>query len=186
MSLQSLLRQLGKGVARSWVWIGANKDTLTIVFAVLAGATALYQYLQSVEDGRKKETLKYVERSQDQRVADSRSAIARSLLDASLRLEFDSAVKAANAVPRDVQPIDRFVVNQHLDGPIIVLVEHYTNLAGCVDAAICDRSIACSFFAQDIRALNNTFRPMFDVVWAQRDGQNYMTLPMKFANSCPK
>lgn len=167
-----------------WGWIGNNKDQLAMAFALGAGATTLYQYLGSVEDGRRKETLKYVERSQEARVGAARNAIAKVLLDASHRKDYDTAILEALKSPPNVGPLDSFVTKHDLQVHLLVLIEHYMNLAGCVKAELCDEQLACDFFAEDIRALNNSFRALFAKVWQARDGQNHMAGPKAFADSC--
>jgi len=157
---------------------------LTIIFALIAGLTTLYQYLESVEDNRRKETLKYIDRSQDVRVGPARNKIAEILLDNDIRHQYDAAWKAAIATPPNEDPLDDFVKQHNLRGNLIVIIEHYMNLSGCVSAQICDKELACQFFKGDIEALNNGFRPLFESVWKKRDGQNYMAGPMDFVKSC--
>ena len=171
-------------IPNAWRWIAANKDSLTISFALIAGATALYQYLESVDDTRRKETLKYVDRFQESRVGQARGAVAMVLLDSEKRKSYDLAVNAASTVPKNVQALDNFVSENKLERDLIILTEHFMNLAGCVKARICDKGLACDFFVSDIQATNNSFRQLFDTVWKERTGQNYMAGPLEFVASC--
>jgi len=178
------MKQFGSAFALFWAWLAVHKDSLTIAFAVIAGCTALYQYLESVDDGRRKETLKYVERSQDARVGPARAAVAAVLLDVDKRTAYIAAANAASGTPKNVTLLDRFVVENKLETNLIVLTDHFMNLAGCVKAGVCDKALACDYFKSEVVAVNNSFRQLFDTVWKERSGQNYMTGPMEFVKSC--
>lgn len=167
-----------------WDWLGRNKDALAITFAVVAGGTTLYQYLASVDDARRKETLKYVDKSQDVRVAPARGAIAEVLLEKNKRAEYDSAWKKAVAAGGTTDDLEEFVARHKLMPHIITLVEFYMNVAGCVKARVCERQLACDFFMADISALNNSFRPLFHRAWRNGDGTTYMDMPLEFLRSC--
>src|SRR5262245_36000670 len=127
----------------SWRWLAANKEQLTILFALVAGGTALYQYLESVDDGRKKETLKYVEWYQDERVGKARQEIFAAM-DGSA---YADAANKASAKPPDLEPLKQFV--KAIEMQMLTLTEHYMNLTACVDAGICHEKLACQFYRDD-------------------------------------
>lgn len=178
--LSSKIKRLGS----FWRWIATNKDSLTVTFAMIAGTTALYQYLNSVDDARRKETLKYVDRSQDTRVGQARTAVTMILLNAEKRKTYVDAANAASGKSKNAEALDRFVADNDLNAHLIVMTEQFMNLAGCVKAGVCDKSLACDFFKSDVEAVNNSFRQLFDTVWKERTGQNYMDGPLEFAKSC--
>lgn len=172
------------GVVAAWKWLAVHKDSLTIAFAVIAGITTLYQYRQSVDDGKRKETLKHVERAQDARVGHARTAITAVLLDETKVEAYRAAANVASSATRDATSLDKFVVDNKLEVDLIVLTEHFINLAACVKAGVCDKPLACEYFKPEIIAVNNSFRQLFDSVWKQRAGVNYMDGPMAFARDC--
>lgn len=164
---------------RLWRWIGHNKEQLGLCFAVLAAATALYQYMESVSDGRKKETLKYVEWYQQERVGQARQVLFTN----TGKLDYARAANAASSVPPDMLPLEEFIAPTEKE--LLTLVEHYMNLAACVKAQICDESLACYFYKDDIVALNNSYRQVFEITWQKRTGRNPMSGPVRLAGRCP-
>lgn len=177
-------RAFVSGLVAAWKWLAVHKDSLTITFAIIAGCTALYQYRQSVDDGKRKETLKYVERGQDARVGHARAAITSVLLDETKVKAYRAAANLASSAAQDATSLDKFVVDNKLEVDLIVLTEHFINLAACVKADVCDKLLACEYFKPEIVAVNNTFRQLFDSVWKKRAGVNYMDGPMAFARDC--
>ncbi|MCX2865629.1 hypothetical protein OOZ63_27795 [Paucibacter sp. PLA-PC-4] len=170
-----------KGV---WAWAGTNKDQLTLLLALVAGVVTLLQYTSAVDDARSKETLKYVDRSQSEHIGKAHTTLNAVMLDKALRDEFDKKLIAALKPPHELSALDAFVSKHGLREHVLTLVDLYMNLAGCVKAGVCDEKLACDFFVSDITGLNNTYRPLFEKIWKERSGQNYMDGPMQFVKTC--
>lgn len=171
-------------VASAWRWIGANKDHLTVVLAIVAGLTTFYQYLESVEDGRRKETLKYVERSQGERLGKARAAVNLALRGKANQQAYDAAVAQAAGDAKDAALLDQFVQERKLDEHLFAITEHFMNLALCAQSGVCDRQLTCEIFAPDIKSIHETFRELFEEVWTKEYGRDFMAGPMAFVKAC--
>ncbi|MBT9457475.1 MAG: hypothetical protein IV097_12720 [Burkholderiaceae bacterium] len=171
--------------SRAWKWLGANKDAITIVFALIAGFTTLYQYKKTVTDGKRKETLAYVMRDQDVRIAESHAAINNLMFDKAKRAEYDKYREAAIRQDKpDLDGFEEFVRANDLRKHILVLVDHYVNIVQCVESDVCDRALACSAFQGAIEAHWHNWRPLFKVKWKERTGENFMRAPYNFVLEC--
>src|SRR5215471_1065714 len=50
---------LGNGIARAWEWAGANKEQVTLLFAIIAGIYVLIEYRRNENDASIKRTMEF-------------------------------------------------------------------------------------------------------------------------------
>jgi hypothetical protein len=159
--------------------MGANKDQLTIMFALIAALWVWIEYRAAQGREKRTETIRYIDRYHSENYLAARSTLNTVLFDKAKKEELFDARKN-----KDRDKLEQFVTSNKLGNHLLALAELYGSFAQCVDASVCDRSVGCKYFASDIRGLYNTFRPVFSEIWKEMWGEDFMAEPMKFANSC--
>jgi hypothetical protein len=168
-------------VKTSWTWLGTNKEQLTIIFAVTAGLWVLIGYRDSLDTAKRVETIRYIDRYHGDKYLAARSAINKVLFDTTKQREFFDARNSG-----DKSKLEKFIWSNGLVEHILSLAELYDNVVRCVGADICDKEVACTYFASDISALHNTFRFLFADIWKKMWGEDFMLRSVKFAKTCPR
>lgn len=163
---------------RLWVWIGANKDQLTIVFALFAAGWALSEYRTRVANDRQAETGKFMERYYGTAYLNARLQLNKFLFTP------ESKEKLMAARRKGGKELETLMVNNDLLAPILTLADAYESLATCVQSKQCSVEAACLYFASDIIALHHLFRTVFTDTWKKMWGEEFMKSSVKFAQSC--
>jgi hypothetical protein len=171
---------LWQAIGRAWRWLGVHKDSLAVVFALVAAGWALLEYRDRVDSARQAETARFMERYHGTTYLDARLRLNRFLyMPATRRLLLDARAQGGDALLA-------LATDQDLLTSVLTLREAYEALAICVESAQCSPEVACRYFASDILALHDLFRPLFTQTWAQMWGEVFMQAPVAFAKACPK
>jgi len=179
-SIAIAFRGLGAGIGGAWVWIGANKEQLTILFAVVAGLYVLVEYRRNETDANIKRTMEF-----QARYAQSEILAARLKLESFwLNPESEKYLKAAPGTP--AEQYTRVVLDHKLDGHVFLLADFMGQLTTCLKNKLCELATACPAFRGQVVAVRNTYFDLFRT-WEKRWGENLIKEPFEyFTAKCPK
>jgi hypothetical protein len=165
-------------------WVTQHKEIITLAAALLGGVFAGWQYLESKKDNRKRETIRYVERSLafEDPVAQAYVEMTKAILSEAGKCQLKHAAEAYRD-RKEVAPMQEFLHARQLEAHVLVLTKFYQSLHVCVKGDICDQRSACEHFAGDIKDLRENYLAFF-MDYRDRWGRDLMKEPYEFARSC--
>ncbi len=157
-----------KALINFWVWLGGNKDQITIVIAIIAGLWILFEYYDRVDKAKIKETLKYVDRFQKNKVFHSKTALRKFWLEPENRAKLDE------------HQIDQWpklatkMVKSHKDQEeyLLTVLDFYRDVSLCALSDVCHKKKTCEYFGNSIYDFNFLYGDMINE-WEKDWRQNF-------------
>jgi hypothetical protein len=163
-----------------WIGLGANKEQLTLVFAVIAGGYVLIEYLRNETDANVKRTMEFQARYAQKEILAARLNLESFWLNP----ESQKQVDAAPGTP--AEKITHVVLSNKLDGHVFLLADFMGQVATCMEKELCDMPTSCAVFRNQVVAIRNTYFDLFKM-WEKRWGENLIEAPHRlFTEKCPK
>lgn len=147
-----------------WNWIGKNEKQLTILFAMIAGLYVLYEYRLSVHASKVERAMAYVERGRSGEVQTD----LHDLREFSWKLADSGDLKGV--APKDYSAeFARRLAGAGMVGRVDRVMEHYQDIATCVDAELCDAAVSCQLLFGEMQDFQENYRALLDA-WRDRGG----------------
>jgi hypothetical protein len=148
-----------------WDFLANNKDQIKLIFTVIAAIFVTVEYFDAMQASRVKQTMEFQSRF-------GQSDIQKANFDLNLLLidkkpELDAAGKGASA------RITELVKEQKLDRSALLITDFFVQVKTCIEGNVCDRKLACSLFADQIKAFHNNFNNLFES-WRAQWGENFL------------
>ena len=155
----------------------AISKILLILGTLVGGAWAIFEYLEKKQDGRVAESLGYVRRLSSEPLLSAQARIAMAWYAArdSVRNLDSTPVSSADefarrkrqlvmmVVDRTAIPLSSSAIQKGLVPDLDLLVDFFRELQVCIDANLCDRQTAVSFFKSYARRLYCLHEPF--ITW---------------------
>lgn len=161
-----------------WDWTKANSEAIKIVFTLIAAAFVVWQYFETKNQERIKQTMTFQERFGTGTIQQAYRDLSVLLLDNKQKLN----AAGANAN----KEITALIEQNKYENKIVLLANFYSQVTTCVENNVCNRRVACSIFKAPITELRNNFYDLFSA-WEKQWGQNFIAGPYEyFKDHCPK
>jgi len=140
----------------------ALKSWLGVIGILFAGAYSLLEYIEHKKGVKVERSLSYVEHYRDSSTTESKLFLNQLLADNHLALakilnaEYENETALNNTYNKFiVQITDKPSVQRNLE----IAFSFFEEVAICVERDLCDQQVINSFFANDAKALFNSFSP---------------------------
>lgn len=147
-----------------WTWIGDNEKQIKLVFALVAGVYAFYQYNAHVEATRVERVLSYSTQAHEGEVSKAMQEL-QAFYSGESYSQWVSTTTAATYNKSLFEELQRRALNSR----VYHLLGFYGSLASCVEAGLCEKDVACQIFFEEIQGFRENYRAHLDL-WEKELG----------------
>ena len=134
----------GQGGRSLWRWMRENKDQIQIAAIIVAALWTLHLYGNAIEDGKRRESLKYVEMIHSSSLSESYCKLNEYWLT-------KEGLERLEKTDEDWSPMaEEFLHENNLEMDFYRLLQFYLSMTICSNSGTCDTDILCAAFFNEL------------------------------------
>jgi len=134
----------GKGGHSLWLWMGENKEQIQIIAVIMAALWTLHLYGDAIRDGKRRESLKYVEMIHSSSLSESYCKLNEYWLTQ------EGLKRLAEEIDDGSAMAEEFLHENKLEMDFYRILQFYLSLTICSNSDTCDTDILCAAFFDEI------------------------------------
>jgi hypothetical protein len=138
-------------LSQIWAWIKANDKALLVVFAIIVGIYALFEYTSKDNENKANNTSRFVELYSSAPMITARMDLRIFMENPEIRAQNYKTYNEAVKSKIDDEKLLRSVFS-HLG--------FFDSLSTCVDNSVCDDNSACRYFFKDSQSFLEDMHPI--------------------------
>jgi hypothetical protein len=173
-----------RGLGRLWTWLGANAESLKLIFAIIAGGYVLFQYQSNLTDESIRRTLEFQSRYGKDDVGKARIELKNFwLLDPDRKKRIEEDAEKSKAQP-GAKIAEAVLKEKALAQYVWILADFFEQVTTCTQRGLCHRKTACAAFRSEVIAVRNTYFDLFKL-WETAWGEDFIEKSYSFFdNKC--